>query len=139
MANETVTTDEGTAQMARPLLAYRCPAGFDTTDELCRAFGTLLGATAPRHALRRIRPDQAIPPLRPEDIFVALHAQRRGEHSLSGQLEWRDGTSETTVTGPEVRLDSSDTELSPAMYGGFLRDLWELGAPPALGGRLPEE
>ena len=133
MAEDSKNAAEGPAQMARPLLAYRCPAGFDATEELCRAFRTLLGEAAPGHALRRLGDSEPVPALRDSDLYVALAAERHGAHSLTARIEWREGTDNETVTGPEISLDSSDTALRPSMYPGFLRELWSLSAPPALG------
>ena len=133
MAEDSKNAAEGAAQMARPLLAYRCPAGFDTAEELCRAFRTLLGEAAPGHALRRLGEEEAMPALRDSDLYVALAAERHGAQSLTARIEWREGTDTETVTGPEISLDSSDTALRPSMYPGFLRELWSLSAPPALG------
>lgn len=132
MAEDSKNAAEG-AQVARPLLAYRCPAGFDAAEELCRAFRTLLGEAAPGHALRRLGDSEPVPALRDSDLYVALAAERRGAHSLTARIEWREGKDAESVTGPEISLDSSDTALRPSMYPGFLRELWSLSAPPALG------
>jgi len=130
MADRTDTT----TQMDRPLLAYRCPAGFDTAEALCHAFREMLGRSAPRHALRRIAPDDAVPPLRDHDLFIALHARLATPYRLTGRLDWQTGDGGARVEGPDVSLDSSDAAVSPGMYDDFLRALWEVSAPPALAG-----
>lgn len=137
MADRSDTTTGAAAQMARPLLAYRCPAGFDTAEALCRAFRDMLGRAAPRHALRRLGAEEAVPPLRDHDLFIALQARRETETRLTGRLEWQASDGGAPVTGPEVSLDSSDAALSPGMYADFLRGLWEVSAPPPLGGPAP--
>lgn len=134
MADDTKSKAGDPAQMARPLLAYRCVADGDIADALCRAFGELLGQKAPGHALRRLSPDEAAPALREGDLLLTLHAGKLSAYSLSARLEWQDGPARPADTGPDVSLEGSDAPLAPAMYPGFLRDLWHLGAPPALTG-----
>lgn len=129
--------DQTPPQMARPLLAYQCPTGFDTAPDLCRAFGDLLGEKAPGHALRRLSPDEETPALRPADLLVRLAARMEGEHRLSAHIAWQEGGAAAPVAGPEVTLESSDAPLAPSMYAGFLQDLWHLAAPPALTGTDP--
>ncbi|WP_422028855.1 hypothetical protein [Roseovarius sp.] len=136
MADRSDTSDNG--QMARPLLAYRCPTGFDTAEDLCRAFRELLGRAAPGHALRRIGPGEAMPPLRDHDLFITLGANRTGDTRLTGWLDWQEGPDGRPTRGPDVSLDSSDAPLSPGMYADFLRGLWEVSAPPPLGGPTPD-
>lgn len=139
MAETSDTPPEPAAQMGRPLLAYRCPTGFETADALCDAFRAVLGRAAPGHALRRLAPGDAAPPLRDQDLVIALAARRVSDRHLTARLDWQAGDGAATVTGPELSLSSSDAAPGPSDFEAFLQGLWTISAPPALGGPARKE
>jgi len=108
----------GPGQMARPVLALACPAPADET--LCRVLLQALAEAAPG---RVPRPVAEPAPGRPGDLAVWLRLDERGPHHLVARLEWRGAGEGTVQSGPPLRLDVQDAELSAAMYPRFMADL----------------
>lgn len=122
-----------TGQMARPLLAYRCPTGFAAAEDVCRAFQKALGDAAPGHALRRVAKGEDAPELREGDLFLELHANQAGEQGLTGHVEWRRAGEDESTPGPVLRIDVMDAAPGPSTYDHFVQDLIRHGEVPLPG------